>query len=323
MPLFSIIVPVHNGENTLIRCLDSLKEQIETDFEVLIAENGSCDRSVSICKDYVQKDSRFHLFTLGNCDGPSTGRNCGLDHAKGDYIAFVDCDDYVTLDYLHKLRQTFEQAPADVVFMGYRQVTEQGDELCCKIPQTVEGSDFYTTVTTLNDQDLFGYTWIKAFRRDVIGNHRFREDLNLLEDEVFTCQVLMQQPCIALLTEAVYYYVTGNTGSLMGRTHPDFCTKCSAAFEAWSALLAGWPQADAYLTQMANRFVERCRYYGFERDVAVGDFFAQLADTQYFAKCNLSGSFYTAVRQHRFASLRMQKQMYVAKNKVYSMLHER
>ena len=323
MPLFSIIVPVHNGENTLIQCLDSLKEQTETDFEVLIAENGSCDRSVSICKDYAQKDSRFHLFTLGNCDGPSTGRNCGLDYAKGDYVAFVDCDDYVTLDYLHKLRQTFEQAPADVVFMGHRQVTEQGDELYCKIPQTADVSDFYATVTALNDQDLFGYTWIKAFRRNVIGEHRFREDLNLMEDEVFTCQVLMQHPRIAFQKEPIYHYVTGSAGSLMGRTHPDFCTKCGATFEAWSALLSGWSQADVYLTQMANRFTERCRYYGFERNVTLSDFFAQLADTEYFAKCNLTGSFYDAVRQHRFAVLRMQKQMYAAKNKVSSMLHRR
>lgn len=98
-PQISIIIPIYNAEKTLNRCLDSIKQQIFNDFEVLLIDDGSKDSSLTICKSYASKDSRFRVFEKEN-GGASSARNIGLNNAKGEYIAFCDSDDYVEPDWL-------------------------------------------------------------------------------------------------------------------------------------------------------------------------------------------------------------------------------
>ena len=140
MPTFSIIVPVYNAEKTLHRCLDSLRTQTYTDFEVCMVENGSQDSSRAICREYAEKDSRFLLYVSEENCGPSGARNIGLDHARGNYIAFLDSDDYVEPDYLEMLHQSFENA--DVVFFGYHQVSTDDQPLGDHIPEVKDYSDY-------------------------------------------------------------------------------------------------------------------------------------------------------------------------------------
>lgn len=318
MPAFSIIVPIYNAEKTLRRCLDSLLAQNYQDFEVLMIENGSGDSSGAICREYLAEDPCFILQACEDNKGPSGARNIGLDCASGTYIAFLDSDDYVEPDYLETLLEAFQSS--DVVFFGYRQISMDGAFLCDHIPRVAGNTGYYETLTELYEHDLFGYTWIKAFRRDAIGNHRFHQELNLLEDEVFACEVLTEQKRIKIVSKAILNYVTGNAGSLIGRTHPDYCRKVDAAYGAWKKLLQPYERRNEVLAQMANAHVSRCMYYGFERDIDPDDFFENLAQCQFFADSNLDTAFYLSVKTGNVRKLRQMRSKYRLKVAVSKLL---
>lgn len=318
MPTFSVIVPVYNAEKTLHKCLDSLLGQSYPDFEVHMVENGSGDASRAICCEYATKDPRFILHASDVNHGPSGARNIGLDHACGTYIAFLDSDDYVEPAYLEALHRSFENA--DVVFFGYHQISTDGRFLGEHIPHIQEDSGYYETLLQLSKQDMFGYTWIKAFRREIIGGHRFSQDLNLLEDEVFACEVLTQPCRISVVPIAILDYVTGNAGSLIGRTHPDYCRKVDAAYRAWKNLLAPYDRKHEALTQMANAHVNRCMYYGFERDVNVNDFFGGLVEADFFTNATAESKFTACVRERNFKKLSRMRTSYQLKNKLAKLL---
>lgn len=318
MPTFSIIVPVYNAEKTLRRCLDSLLAQSFQDFEVLMVENGSKDGSNAICREYAANDPRFVLYASRENRGPSGARNSGLDHAKGTYTAFLDSDDFVEPNYLEVLHEAFTQA--DVVFFGYHQICVDGTFLGDHVPHIAENTGYYETLIALQKQDLFGYTWIKAFRSDVIGVCRFSEALNLMEDEVFACEVLTTPSRIAVVSKPILSYVTGNAGSLIGRTHPDYCRKVDAAYSAWKTLLQPYEKKEEILSQMAQANVSRCKYYGFERDVDVKMFFAQLAETAFFADAAHNCAFSKAVEEQSGKKLLCMRTAYRLKNKIAKLL---
>lgn len=318
MPLFSIIVPVYNAERTLRKCLDSILGQTAPDFEVLMIENGSRDSSNAICGEYAAKDPRFLLHTCGSNCGPSGARNIGLEQASGELVTFIDSDDFVEPDYLESLYYAFQSA--DVVFFGYRQVSTDGTFRGEHIPEVPENANYFETLLQLSKQDMFGYTWIKAFRRSVIGEHRFSMELNLLEDEVFACEVLEKKSRVAVLDKPLYNYVTGNTGSLIGRTHPDYCRKVDAAYMAWKRLLEDYDKKNEALAAMANAHVNRCMYYSFERDVDVRGFFSLLAESEFFRDADLENDLCKYVQSRNFKRLSRMRNAYRMKVKIAKLL---
>lgn len=304
MPAFSIIVPIYNAEKSLRKCLQSLLVQTEPDFEVFMVDNGSSDRSNDICREYAGRDGRFILTEMPvNC-GPSGARNAGLDGAHGTWVAFVDSDDFVEPVFLERIREAAQNA--DAVFFGYRQYSLSGAFLGEHIPKCTQ-SDGPALWSELRRQDLFGYTWIKAFRREVIGSCRFSMELNLMEDEVFACDVLARGCKTAVLDEPLYNYITGDTGSLMGRTHPDYCRKADAAYRAWKRLLGDCKDE---LTELANGQVSRSMYYGFERDVDPDAFFRELAQTDFFRESTREDAFCAHLRAGRWMSIRHLRRIY-------------
>lgn len=98
-PTISVIVPVYNTEKYLRRCIDSVLAQTYADFELLLIDDGSKDKSGEICDEYAQKDARVRVFHKEN-GGVSSARNLGLDNARGEWVAFVDSDDYIEENYL-------------------------------------------------------------------------------------------------------------------------------------------------------------------------------------------------------------------------------
>ena len=119
MPRISIGVPFHNVEEYLPQCLDSIFRQTFTDFEVIMLDDGSTDGSFEICQKYVAKDSRFKLFHQEN-GGVAKARNNCLRHMTGDFIAWVDSDDWIEEDYFERLIRTQERTGADMVCIGIK-----------------------------------------------------------------------------------------------------------------------------------------------------------------------------------------------------------
>ena len=137
MPKISVIVPVYNTEKYLNRCIDSILAQTFTDFELLLIDDGSTDCSGKICDEYAAKDSRVRVFHKEN-GGVSSARNMGLDNAQGEWITFVDSDDWVHEDFLKKRLALALNDNADIAYCDVEYVYRTHN-VYCKTAEQVEG----------------------------------------------------------------------------------------------------------------------------------------------------------------------------------------
>lgn len=128
MPFFSITIPVYNVEKYIRQCLDSVLGQTFGDFEVIILDDGSTDQSGSICDEYAKKDSRIRVVHDINM-GLLMARRRALQYVKGQYILFLDSDDYWELDLLESIHEVVSARCVDMVFFRYKAVNEEGKEL--------------------------------------------------------------------------------------------------------------------------------------------------------------------------------------------------
>ena len=203
--LISVIVPVYNTEKYLDECIQSILNQSFTDFELLLIDDGSTDRSGAICDQYAAKDERVRVFHTEN-GGVSSARNVGLDEAKGEWIAFVDSDDWVKSLFL----ENFIRYVDDVdIIISYSEIeTKNGIH---KIEISSEG-----IVTNTNFHELFtkyGMTvnttsWAKLYRKDLIEINKIRFDnrIKMGEDTVFLYTCLLKAEKIFVLNKTDYYY---------------------------------------------------------------------------------------------------------------------
>lgn len=216
MPAFSIIVPVYNAELYLQQCLNSIVEQTYSDFEVILIDDGSTDNSARICKDMAERDSRFIYQRKGN-GGVSSARNVGLTLAKGDWISFVDADDYVMPDYLQTFANTSPKA--DITFFGELSINIKGEDstkvpkpIFCSSRKDVEQAIYELRCGELGD--VFGWTWDKFFRRDIIANNsiRFLETVSFREDEIFTLEYCRYVSSLRIIDKVLYTYRIHDSG---------------------------------------------------------------------------------------------------------------
>lgn len=127
-PTISVIVPVYNAEKYLRRCIDSVLAQTYTDFELLLIDDGSIDKSGEICDEYARKDARVRVFHQEN-GGVSSARNLGLDNAKGEWITFVDSDDWVVDNMYEEMLAQLESAQAEMAYCDINMVFEDNQKV--------------------------------------------------------------------------------------------------------------------------------------------------------------------------------------------------
>lgn len=324
MVKYSVIVPVFNAEKTINRCLDSIIEQTYKDWELLLIDDGSSDNSFAICSDYSKRDRRIKVFQQEN-RGPSVARNIGLNHAVGEWICFVDSDDFISKDYLKKMDYVIQQnQELEMIFLGFRRLRSNGEILDIVIPED-NGYMGIKLAAYLSKQGVFGFTWIKIFRRAKIGKIRFRRDLNLFEDEVFTCEVMQQCREVFVLKEALYNYVC-TEDSLMQKTYEDYCGKSEEVYLAWKKLLItqnDWKDYKDFLENRANSFVSRCRYYGLENNVNLKSYFSNLKETLFFKEHTYITHMDKLIIDDKYIQLWMEKKKYMIKSWIASHIKRR
>lgn len=300
MEKISVIIPVYNAEKTIRRCLESIMSSEYEEYEVILIDDGSTDNSVSIISEYANRNRRIKIFTQPN-SGPSAARNKGLTLAEGEIIAFVDSDDYVRSDYLDQLVKAFKEQKADVVFFEFHRVASDGTELSVhNLPESQ--TEFYQNLIALSEAGMFGYTWIKAFRRENSYEVYFDTDINLFEDELFTCKLLEKPLNLYLLNEAIYYYVRTD-GTLTQKTHKDYCQLCDRVFRAWKKLLHKTPDSELLLERKANHMAKVCKYYGLERNVNIFQFYSKMANTDFIKFTTLCDPVITAIKARQWYSV--------------------
>ena len=209
IPVFSIIIPVYNNEYFLHRCIDSLLAQTYADFELVLIDDGSTDRSGKICDEYAEKDLRIKVFHTCN-QGVSTARNLGLSAARGKYVNFVDSDDWVTPDYLEKYVEARIDYDYDLVYAEMVRVSEGGVLSVISLTElsAESGDDLSAAFVCLLKCSEFGYACNKSFKREIITSNAisFHQDYRLYEDTVFIATYCLYISSIRLRSSAIYYY---------------------------------------------------------------------------------------------------------------------
>lgn len=205
IPTISVIVPVYNTEKYLQCCIDSILSQTFTDFELLLINDGSTDSSGMICDEYAAKDNRINVFHKKN-GGVSSARNVGLDNAKGEWVIFVDADDYLCEESLECL---LNGSCADLVVGGYIRIHRSTGKAYSfppdnKIVHIRVGNDLPE-----NWVDAYLFTpWCKLFKRKKIEDKklRFSQDLFYGEDTDFVIKYVIGIDVIQFISKPVYYY---------------------------------------------------------------------------------------------------------------------
>lgn len=220
----SIIIPVYNAEEMLARCLSSILDQTFDDYQVIIVDDESTDNSLQIIQNFAEHDSRFIVISIRH-GGSGAARNAGLSHATGDYILYMDADDYwIQNDLLMELEKRIQLMPADIYMYQMLKVTEDGSVLERYTKPPFEKSDIVQPLESVY-QDLVkdGYTlaavWNKCVKREVLLNHKicFREDV-LAEDIDWVLQLFSHVRTICLLNIQAYAYTQHKTISRSTRT---------------------------------------------------------------------------------------------------------
>jgi glycosyltransferase involved in cell wall biosynthesis len=213
--LISVIVPVYNVEKYLSKCLDSLVSQTYRNIEILLINDGSTDNSLSICEDYGDSDKRIKIFSKNN-SGVSSARNVGLENAKGDYITFVDSDDYVSERYCENLYNLIVDNDSDLVCTSRINVINDKFE-------RVDGPSFLglTSEEALTKYFLGDgincYLFAKIFRAEIIKGLRFDDDLESAEDVLFIYQALLKILKVTVNNNIFDYYYVIREGSLTNK----------------------------------------------------------------------------------------------------------
>lgn len=208
VPFVSVIIPVYNAGDYLPHCLDSLLQQPFEAFELVLIDDGSTDGSADLADRYARRDARVRVIHQPN-QGVSAARNRGLDAARGQYVAFVDADDWVESGYFEQLAAAAEGY--DVLYFGVRRSNPRNETLDAF--QFEAGNSRQTPLKELIGQlaasDSMGLNCLAWIRRELLEKDkiRFPEGIQLHEDFLFTCLYLLRAGSLAFCSYAPYVYM--------------------------------------------------------------------------------------------------------------------
>lgn len=212
--LISVIVPIYNVEKYLQKCVDSIINQTYKNLEIILVDDGSPDNCPKMCDDYAKKDSRIKVVHKEN-GGLSDARNVGMEVATGEYISFIDSDDYISLDFYETLLQTMIDNDSDIVecsvvkFYENEKFDEYSDDQMIKNFNTVDGLE-----ELINENSFHQYVWNKLYKSNIALDIPYAVG-KLNEDEFWTYQVFGKAKKVTRIYKTMYYYFQRGS-SIMG-----------------------------------------------------------------------------------------------------------
>ena len=225
--MLSVVIPVYKVEPYLRRCVDSVLGQTYTDLEIILVDDGSPDGCPAICDEYAQKDSRVKVIHQKN-GGVSRARNAGLELAQGEYITFVDADDYIDSQMYEKMLEAAVRTGADVVETTYRYGkwdNEDSGELYRFSGVEAVGKMFR------EDRFWDGFSvspCTKLFLRKTVGSRRFLEGCTMAEDALFVAQVMGNSASVVKLDRSFYNYYMSEESAVRSDYRPNHADEVDA-----------------------------------------------------------------------------------------------
>ena len=204
--MISVIIPAYNAAGTIRRCIQSVLEQTYTEWEMIIVDDGSKDDTLGICQSY--DDSRIRVLHKEN-GGVSSARNMGLNFAQGDYIAFIDSDDFIGTDYLQHLSYGLG---ADIVITGFYYGAVP--EVSCFKLQLSDKQKVSQELSKLINADQLCFPWGRLFKRSILEQYqiRFDEQMRFAEDNVFNWEFLCHAESIYIDSTQKDYHKSADEG---------------------------------------------------------------------------------------------------------------
>lgn len=212
---YSVIIPVYNAEKTLCRCIDSIIDENRKNIEIILVNDGSTDSSLFICKQYSQKYDNIVTVDKEN-GGVSSARNIGIQAARGEYILFLDSDDYVSDNYFDVLNSIYTDSSPDLVIFGAQAVggAEQKCQTGCFFENSPDG--IAMRIAQAMQEHNFSSVCNKAFKKNIIlsCNITFDDKLAIGEDQLFLFEYAMNIASIKSVNDIIYNFDTSDKGSL-------------------------------------------------------------------------------------------------------------
>lgn len=237
-PLVSVIVPVYKVENYLQRCVESIINQTYTNLEIILVDDGSPDKCPQMCDNYAHKDSRIVVIHKNN-GGLSSARNAALDVVSGDFITFVDSDDYISLVMIERLIELIEKYDADIVTCGLNVIDKNAEVYDYRVVDAdIKLSGVELANLLIKDKAPYNFACSKIFRKHLFDKVRY--PLNrYYEDTATTYKLAYLAEKTYNTKECLYYYELGREGNITSelqtpkavRSYKDGITNCLEQIE--------------------------------------------------------------------------------------------
>lgn len=271
--MISVIVPVYKSEKTLQRCVESLLAQTYKDFEILLIVDGPPDNSGVMCEQLAKTDSRIRVIHQEN-QGVSKARNRGITEAGGEYIRFVDSDDYVDADSNEILLQAMQTTDADFVIAGYHHLYFGRDII--KLPKT--GCYEFASMSEENRKDFLelykkgflNMPWNKLYKKELI-QEGFPTDLNLGEDLLFNQAYVLQCKKCVCVTAPVCNYIQDDRGTTLStKKRMDKIPIAHRLYEETTRFFQAlsMPDEDVPATKVVMEFLDDMEGLAFDKEMS-------------------------------------------------------
>lgn len=204
----SVVVPVYNSEKYLPECLDSILNQSLKDIEIICVNDGSTDNSLDILNEYASKDNRIKVIAQTNTgNGAGSARNKGIETSKGEYISFIDSDDYIDENYLQKMYEAAKEYDVDVACSGV--IKEKENECKTQLEfNEIKASDNPDDNLKVSKSLPFPYPWNKIYKREFIVSYGIKYEENIyFEDLIFTPLVITRAEKLICVPGVFYHYI--------------------------------------------------------------------------------------------------------------------
>lgn len=222
--LLSVIIPVYNGEDYIARCLDSILNQDLVDYEILVIDDGSTDGTASIVENYALSHPRIIKLLRQTNSGQGIARNKGIMEAQGEYLSFVDADDYIEDNSYPFLLSQMKENSLDLLCCNYKKVDTDGNELCKKKIELITKYPLEGIVITDASDFLYNYfgflcyTWLFIYRRDfVISTGLLFKPKIYMEDTEWLSKLMCSADKIGITSFVFYNYVQTLSSSMRNR----------------------------------------------------------------------------------------------------------
>lgn len=253
----SFVVPVYNAEKYLRRCLDSILIQTYSNIEVIIVDDGSTDDSGNICNEYKKQDARVSVIHTVN-QGVSAARNTALEHVTGEYILFVDSDDWIEKDMCKEMISYALAHNAKMVTSLAINRNEAGDILDAeknlswksRVVNVVDDFSFL-------DDCVYGVVWGTLYKRECIREERFDSDIYLGEDTLFYARAVKNSSEIVFLAQRFYNYVNYQNSTAHGKITDKKMTNLTA----WDRICELYKDNPRIASTAKGAYGRQCAYF--------------------------------------------------------------